>query len=71
MSCSYRKVDEQKLIDEETYPAEDLLTLFLSKIIALPQKLGNYSGFDKLVITVERLTKENMEISKDMSLLMK
>ena len=58
-----RAVNGDKIvIDEETYPAEDLLTLFLSKIIALPQKLGNYSGFDKLVITVERLTKENMEM---------
>lgn len=58
-----RAVNGDKIvIDEETYPAEDLLTLFLSKIIALPQKLGNYSGFDKLVITVGRLTKENMEM---------
>ena len=58
-----RAVNGDKIvIDEETYPAEDLLTLFLSKIIALPQKRGNYSGFDKLVITVERLTKENMEM---------
>lgn len=58
-----RAINGDKIvIDEETYPAEDLLTLFLSKIIALPQKLGNYSGFDKLVITVERLTKENMEM---------
>lgn len=58
-----RAVNGDKIvIDEETYPAEDLLTLFLTKIIALPQKLGNYSGFDKLVITVERLTKENMEM---------
>ncbi len=58
-----RAVNGDKLvIDEETYPAEDLLALFLNKIIMLPHKLGNATEFDKLVITVDRLTKENMEM---------
>lgn len=49
-------------IEDETYPAEELLALFLKKIIALPQKLGNPVYCDRLVITVDRLSKENMEL---------
>ena len=53
---------DELVIDDETYPAEELLALFLNKITALPNKLGNTSGFDRLVITVDRLSKENMDM---------
>lgn len=46
----------------ESYEAVDLLAMFLRKITELPQKLGNAAKADRLVITVERLTKENMEV---------
>lgn len=49
-------------VQEETYPAQELLLLFIQKILLLPQKLGNQEPFDRLVITVEKLTKENMEL---------
>ena len=49
-------------IEEETYDALELLALFLKKIIDLPRKLGNLRYFDKLIISVERLSKENMEV---------
>lgn len=58
-----RAVNGDKLIiDDETYPAEELLALFLNKITALPNKLGNTCDFDRLVITVDRLSKENMDM---------
>ena len=53
---------DELVIDDETYPAEELLALFLNKITALPNKLGNTSDFDRLVITVDRLSKENMDM---------
>lgn len=49
-------------IEEESYLAEDLLGLFMQKLIALPQKLGNAEKCDRLVITTERLSKDNMEL---------
>ena len=49
-------------IEDESYEALDLLALFLKKIIDLPQKLGNIRSFGRLVISVEKLSKENMEI---------
>lgn len=53
---------DELVIDDETYPAEELLALFLNKITSLPNKLGNTSDFDRLVITVDRLSKENMDM---------
>lgn len=49
-------------IEDETFFAEELLALFLKKIIALPQKLGNPIYCDRLVVTLDRLSKENMEL---------
>ena len=49
-------------IEDESYEALDLLALFLKKIMELPQKLGNVRTCDRLVISVERLSKENMEV---------
>ena len=42
--------------------AEELLALFLKKVMELPSKLGNPSSFDRLVICVDRLTKENVSM---------
>ena len=49
-------------MEEENYDAQELLALFLKKVIDLPKKLGNVPWFDKLILSVERLTKENMEV---------
>lgn len=49
-------------IEDETFLAEELLALFLKKIIALPQKLGNPIYCDRLVISLDRLSKENMDL---------
>ncbi len=49
-------------IEEESYQAWELLALFLKKVIDLPKKLGNVPFFDKLILSVERLSKENMEV---------
>lgn len=49
-------------INGDNYDAVELFTLFLRKIIDLPQKLGNIGVVKRLVLTVERLTKENMEM---------
>lgn len=58
-----RAVSEEKIvIEEQSYKAEDLLALYLKKLISLPQKLGNSITCDRLVITVDRLSKENMDM---------
>ena len=49
-------------IEDESYEAWELLALFLKKLMELPQKLGNITGCDKLVLSVEKLSKENMEV---------
>jgi hypothetical protein len=49
-------------MEDESFAAEELLTLFLKKLILLPQKLGNPIYCDRLVITVDHLTRENMEL---------
>lgn len=49
-------------IEEENYEAWELLALFLKKVIDLPRKLGNVPLFDKVILSVERLSKENMEV---------
>ncbi|MBQ3030837.1 MAG: hypothetical protein IJD24_06395 [Agathobacter sp.] len=49
-------------VEDETYEAWELLALFLKKVMELPQKLGNVRNCDKLVLSVERLSKENMEV---------
>ncbi len=53
---------ESILIEDETFEAEELLSLFLKKLMQLPQKLGNPAFCDRLVITVDRLTRENMDV---------
>lgn len=53
---------EKIVIDDDSFMAEELLALFLKKVMELPSKLGNHSSFDKLVICVDRLTKENVSM---------
>ena len=53
---------EQIIIEDESYQAEELLALFLQKIIMLPRKTGMTAPYTKLVISLERLTRENMEL---------
>ena len=57
-------------IEEESYEAWELLTLFLKKVMDLPKKLGTVPVCDRLILSVERLSKENMEVnhlSEDLS----
>lgn len=49
-------------IEDETYEAWKLLAMFLKKIMDLPQKLGNAFGCDRLILSVERLSRANMEV---------
>ena len=49
-------------IAKEHYDALDLLALFLKKVIELPQKLGNVSKVDRVVVAVEHLTREMIGI---------
>lgn len=53
---------ESVRIEDETYEAWELLALFLKKLMDLPKKLGAISRCDRLVLSVERLSKENMEV---------
>ncbi|MBE5891339.1 MAG: hypothetical protein E7282_10305 [Lachnospiraceae bacterium] len=53
---------EQIHIDDEVYDAEELLALFIKKLIQLTQRLGTINGFDKLVLCVERLSRDNMDL---------
>ena len=43
---------EKIVIDDDSFMAEELLALFLKKVMELPSKLGNPSSFDRLVICV-------------------
>lgn len=49
-------------IESESYRAEELLLLFLQKLMMLPQRLGGFGTCKRLVLTVDRLGKENMEL---------
>ena len=49
-------------MEEESYEAWELLALFLRKVMDLPMKLGNVPACDRLILSVERLSKENMEV---------
>ena len=49
-------------IEDETFEAWELLALFLKKIMDLPLKLGTLPGIDRVVLSVDRLSKENMEV---------
>jgi hypothetical protein len=49
-------------VGQESYEAVDLLALFLRKVMDLPQKLNGATRANRLVLTVERLDKDNMEL---------
>lgn len=49
-------------MEEDSYEAWELLALFLRKIMELPLKLGTVARVDRVVLSVERLTKESMEV---------
>ena len=55
-------VGEMIHIDDEVYDAKELLALFIKKLIQLTQRLGAMQGFDKLVLCVERLSRDNMDL---------
>ncbi len=47
-------------IEDETFEAWELLALFLKKVMELPKKLGNVAACDRLILSVERLSREYM-----------
>ena len=49
-------------IDEEDIPAEQLLLLFLQKLMLLPQRLGSPGRMGMVTITLERLTQERIAL---------
>ena len=49
-------------IEDETYESWELLGVFLKKVMEIPMKLGNIPRCDRLILSVERLSRENMEI---------
>lgn len=49
-------------IEGEEYQAEDLFILYMKKLFLLPQKLGNPSYCDRLVVTMEHLDRECMDL---------
>ena len=58
-----RAVNGEKIvIEEETYKAEDLLALYITKLMAIPHKFSNIDSCDKLIVAVETLTKDCMEM---------
>lgn len=58
-----RAVNEESFrIEETSYEAWELLVVFLQKIMDLPLKLGTVPHIDRVVLSVEKLTKKNMEV---------
>lgn len=53
---------EEVLIEEEKFDAVDLLTLYIRKILLIAVRFGAQVLPDKLVITVEEISKEMMEL---------
>ena len=49
-------------IEEASYEAWELLALYLKKSMDLPLKLGTVSCIDRVVLSVEKLSKKNMEV---------
>lgn len=49
-------------MEEESYEARELLTLFLKRVMELPRKLGTVRVYDRVVLSIERLSKESMEM---------
>lgn len=49
-------------MEEDTFEAWELLSLFLKKIMELPLKLGTVPQIDRVVLSVDKLSKDNMEV---------
>ncbi|MGN1156059.1 MAG: DUF5716 family protein [Agathobacter sp.] len=49
-------------IEDETYEAWKLLAMFLKKVMDIPMKLGNAVSCDRVILSVERLSRTNMEV---------
>ena len=49
-------------MEEDSYDAWELLALFLKRIMDLPLKLGTVPCIDRVVLSVDKLSKENMEV---------
>ena len=49
-------------IEEESFESWELLGLFIKKVMELPMKLGNVPRCDRLIISVDKLSRENMEV---------
>ncbi len=53
---------EKVLVEEMCYEAEELLALFLKKLLLLPGRLGGGRRADKLAITLESLSERAVEL---------
>lgn len=53
---------EHSTVNGVDYPTEELLALFLKKVLALPGKLGVASEIDRLVVTVENVDKDIVKL---------
>ncbi len=49
-------------IEEESFEGWELLALYIKKLMDLPKKLGGVGNCDRLILSVERLTRANMEV---------
>lgn len=59
----HRAVNNEMIrIEDQTHSAIDLLALFFRKLMDLASKLGNITDCTKLVVSVEKLSRENMEV---------
>jgi hypothetical protein len=53
---------EKVYVDDEVYPAEELLTLYLKKLLLLGQGLGKGNKIAKIAITLPGLSREAAEV---------
>lgn len=58
---------EKVFVDGEKYPAEDLLVVYLKKLIYLAGSLGNPMAPDVLVISLETISREATRLFADMA----
>lgn len=58
---------ENIVIEGETYPAKELLALYIKKLLSLAGKLLNPQLPDKLVISLEKLSREVTELFMDIA----
>ena len=51
-------------VEDESYPAEELLALFVRKVLTLPRRLGNHFEIEKLVVTMPELSEDAVRVMK-------